>query len=274
MGTVNSAGKEPISAAVIFERLDNGVAVISLNRPEAANAMNLELLTAFHTALLTCHGSRTVRAVVLRGLGRNFCAGGDVNDFLVHSGALPDHVKEVSSWFQAVTAAIIALDVPVIAAVQGYAAGGGGLGLVGSCDFVLAARTAKFRSGAIGVGMVPDGGLTVTLTHLVGFRKAVELVLANPTLDADEAQRIGLVTRVVPDDDVFDEALALANSLAQAPPLAVAEAKRLLWNGLGSSVAAALIQEANAEVRLAGTADCVEGLSAVVHRREPVFDGR
>ncbi|MCV7177821.1 enoyl-CoA hydratase/isomerase family protein [Mycolicibacterium sphagni] len=271
---MNATGNRKISDPVTIERIDDGVAVISLNRPEAANAMNLHLLMAFHAALLKCHGTRAVRAVVVRGLGRNFCAGGDVNDFLAHGDRLPDHVKEVSSWFQAVTAAIIALDVPVIAAVHGYATGGGGLGLVGSCDFVLAAQTAKFKSGAIGVGMVPDGGLTVTLTHLVGFRKAVELILANPTLDADEAMRIGLVTRVVPDDELFDEALALAHSLAQAPPVAVAEAKRLLWNGLGSGVAAALIQEANAEVRLARTADCLEGLSAAVARRSPVFDGR
>lgn len=252
---------------------DNGIATIRLNRPEAANAMDVRLFTALHAALLRCHCEPGVHVVVLTGAGRNFCAGGDVRDFLAHADRLPSHIKEVSSWFQAVSSTVIGLDVPVIAAVQGYAAGGGGLGLVGSCDFVIAGQSAKFMSGAVRVGMIPDGGLTTVLTQLVGLRKAMELTLTNVTIDADEALRIGLITRVVPDDALMTETHALARTLADAAPLALAECKHLLWNGLGSTVAHTLTEEARAVVRLAGTQDCIEGLHAVADRRRAVFGG-
>lgn len=260
--------------AVLLDIDGDGIATITLNRPDSANAMNVALLTALHSALLQCHGAPRVRVVVLTGAGRHFCGGGDIRDFLAHADDLPAHIKEVSSWLQAVTAAILALDVPVITSIQGFAAGGGGLGLVGSSDFVIAAHSARFMSGAIRVGMVPDGGLTAVLTHLVGFRKAMEIVLLNPTLDAEEAMRIGLITRVVPDADLADEVRAIALALVSAAPLAVSEGKRLLWNGLASTVSAALSEEGRAVVRLAGTADCIEGLAAVDQVRAPSFLGR
>ncbi|MCX2931665.1 enoyl-CoA hydratase/isomerase family protein [Mycobacterium sp. CVI_P3] len=269
MTSTETRGHAVPSDPVLLEIRDDGVAVISLNRPDAANAMDLSLLTALHRALLDCHRSAEARVVVLRGEGRNFCAGGDVHDFLANVDRLPEHVKEVSSWLQTVTSAIIALEVPVIAAVHGYATGGGGLGLVGSCDFVIASQTARFRSGAIGVGMAPDGGLTVTLTQLVGFRKAVEIVLSNATVDAEEALRIGLISRVVPDDMLMTEAYALAQSLAGCSPQALAECKRLLWDGIGSRVVEGLADEARAEVRLAGTAECHARLASVASRRRP-----
>ncbi|WP_431236819.1 enoyl-CoA hydratase/isomerase family protein [Mycolicibacterium aichiense] len=267
MPSTEADQSDAASDPVLLEIRADGIAVVALNRPEAANSMDLPLLTALHRALLACHRSDAVRVVVLRGEGRNFCAGGDVHDFLANIDRLPEHVKEVSSWLQMVTTAIIALEVPVIAAVNGYATGGGGLGLVGSCDFVIAGETARFRSAAVGVGMAPDGGLTVTLTQLVGFRKAVELVLANGTLDADEALRIGLITRVVPDDLLMEETYALAQVLSAASPQALAECKRLLWDGIGSSVAQGLRNEGVAEVRLAGSSECRARLAAVVARR-------
>ncbi|CAA0089398.1 putative enoyl-CoA hydratase echA8 [Mycolicibacterium vanbaalenii] len=259
---------------VLLDLEDNGVATIRLNRPEAANAMDVPLLSALHAALLRCHAEPGVRVVVLTGSGNNFCSGGDVGDFLAHADRLPSHIKEVSSWFQTVSSMLIGLDVPVVAAVQGYAAGGGGLGLVGSCDFVIAGESARFMSGAVRVGMIPDGGLTTVLTQLVGLRKAFELTLTNVTIDADEALRIGLITRVVPDDALMDEALALARSLLAMAPMALAECKHLLWNGIGSTIAHALTEEARAVIRLAGTRDCIEGLHAVADRRRPAFGGR
>ncbi|CAN5493365.1 enoyl-CoA hydratase/isomerase family protein [soil metagenome] len=258
----------------VLVNVDNdGIATVTLNRPHAANAMDVPLLIALHRALLRCHRTPTLRVVVLTASGRHFCSGGDIRDFLAHSAQLPSHIKEVSSWLQAVTSAMLALEVPIIARVHGYAAGGGGLGLVGSSDFVIAGRSARFMSGAIGVGMVPDGGLTAILAHLVGFRKAMEIVMLNPTLDAEEALRIGLITRVVPDVDLDDEVRAVAVSLSRSAPLALAEGKRLLWAGLTSTVGAALPEEARAVVRLAGTADCLEGLSAVDQGRAAIFKG-
>ncbi|RDH80452.1 enoyl-CoA hydratase/isomerase family protein [Mycolicibacterium moriokaense] len=243
-----------------------GIATVTLNRPEAANAMDATMLRALHAALLHCHGSSEIRVVVLTAAGDNFCSGGDVKDFLAHADDLPSHIKEVSTWLQSVTGLMIGLDVPVIAAVHGYAAGGGGLGLIGSCDFVIAGRTAKFMSGAVRVGMIPDGGLTAILTQLVGLRRAMEITLTNPTLDADEALRIGLLTRVVADDSVLTQAYALAESLCDAAPDALAECKHLLWAGVGSTVAQALVEESRAVVRLSGTEECQRRLTAIAQR--------
>lgn len=250
-----------------------GIARVTLNRPETANAMNVTMLSALHAALLQCHSRPDVRVVIVEGAGSSFCSGGDVKDFLAQSERLPSHIKEVSSWLQSVTAMVINLDVPVIAAVQGYAAGGGGLGLICSCDFVIAGRSAKFMSGAVRVGMIPDAGTTAILTQLVGLRKAMAITLTNITLDAEEALRIGLITRVAADEQLRQAVDSLAAQLLTTAPRAVAECKHLLWRGVGSSVADALGEEARAVVRLAGSADCLEGLAAVREKRPAVFGG-
>lgn len=250
-----------------------GVATIRLHRPEAANAMDLELLTGLHTAIVHCHTHPDVRVVVVTGAGRNFCAGGDIHDFLSHGDGRRGHIAEVSHRLQSVSALLIGLDAPTIAAVHGYAAGGGGLGLVCSCDFVLASASARFVSGAVTVGLVPDGGQTAVLTQLVGLRKALELTMTKTTLDAEEAARLGLITRVVPDEQLQSETDALAAALALSAPRALAECKQLLWNGVGVPISRALSEESRATSRLAGTADCGEGLLAAAERRTPVFNG-
>jgi 2-(1,2-epoxy-1,2-dihydrophenyl)acetyl-CoA isomerase len=121
----------------------------------------------------------------------------------------------------------------VIVAVQGFAAGGGGFGLVCAADLVIAAESAKFLPGATRVGMAPDAGVTVTLPRIVGLRRATEILLTNPTLTAADALALGLINKVVPDADLADEALAYARSIAKGAPRALAATKRLLWNGLG-----------------------------------------
>jgi len=158
--------------------------------------------------------------------------------------------------------------------VHGYAAGGGGFGLVCASDLVVAGESARFLPGATRVGMAPDAGTTVTLPRLVGLRRAMEILLTNPTLSAAEALDLGIVTRVVADDGVRAEAEALANDLAAGAPLALAETKRLLWNGVGRSVEECLPDEARTVSVLSGTADAREGLAAVIERRPPAFSGR
>jgi 2-(1,2-epoxy-1,2-dihydrophenyl)acetyl-CoA isomerase len=162
----------------------------------------------------------------------------------------------------------------VITAVQGFAAGGGGFGLMCASDIVLAAESAKFMSGATRVGMAPDAGSTVTLAQIVGVRKAMEIFLTNPTLTAADALAIGLVTRVVADDMLHEEALVLARSLAAGAPRALAATKRLVWSGLGGRVEAQLPEEARTVAELSGSADALEGLAAVIERREPHFTGK
>ncbi len=211
--------------------------------------------------------------MLLTGEGRNFCAGGDVKTFESKGAQLPDYLREATAWLQLATAALIQLRVPVVTAVQGFAAGGGGLGLVCASDIVVAARSAKFFSGAVRVGMAPDGGSSVTLAQLVGLRQALRILLTNPTLTADEAAQIGLVTEVVDDDALTARAEELASSLVQLPTQALSATKRLVWSGVGQSVEQRLAEEARTVSELSGTADALEGLRAVIERRPPKFGG-
>ena len=259
---------------VLLDLTDDGVGRLRLNRPEAANGMNVPFLRALHDAIMRAHGEPRLRALLLSGEGPNFCAGGDVRTFASKGADLPDYLREATSWLQACTAGLLALQVPVITSVHGYAAGGGGFGLVCASDIVIAGESARFLAGATRVGMAPDAGTSVTLPLLVGLRKAMEIILTNPDLTAREALAIGLVTRVVPDDDLVAESTALAQSLAAGATRALGAAKRLVWSGLGGRVEAQLPEEARTVAELSGTADALEGLAAVIERRTPVFTGR
>jgi 2-(1,2-epoxy-1,2-dihydrophenyl)acetyl-CoA isomerase len=252
----------------------DGVAHLRLNRPEAANGLDMAMLKGLHEAMTTLHGDGRVRAVLITGEGKNFCAGGDVHTFLSKGEALPDYIRMATSYLQIVASMMMRLNAPVVSAVHGFAAGGGGMGLVCSSDFVVAGASAKFLAGATRVAMVPDAGVSVTLTHLVGLRKAMEILMLNPVITAPEALAMGLITRVVDDARLVDEAFALARQLAAGAPAALAGTKRLLWNGLGSGVDACMPEENRMQAQLSGMADAREGLAAVIEKRAPTFTGR
>ncbi|WP_183097289.1 enoyl-CoA hydratase/isomerase family protein [Nocardioides pelophilus] len=254
--------------------LADGIARIRLNRPEVANAVDADLLRALHEVALRCHAEPTVRVVVLSGEGRNFCAGGDVKTFAGKGEELPAYLREATAWLQLATAALIQLKAPVIAQVQGFAAGGAGFGLVCAADLVVAAEGSKFFSGAVRVGMAPDAGTTVTLARIVGLRRAMDILLTNPTLTATEALGMGIVTRVVPDQELAGAVDTLAAELAAQPPLGLSATKRLVWDGLGSTVAERLPEEARVVSELSGTADSREALAAVIERRPGRYEGR
>jgi 2-(1,2-epoxy-1,2-dihydrophenyl)acetyl-CoA isomerase len=262
-----------ISEGPVLLDVDAGIARLRLNRPDASNSVDVPLLKALHAAILTCHAEPSVRVVVLSGEGRNFCAGGDVKTFASKGEDLPEYLREATAWLQIATSALIQLKAPVIAAVHGFAAGGAGFGLVCASDLVVAAESAKFFSGAVRVGMAPDAGTTVTLTQLVGLRKAMDLLLTNPTLTAADALDLGIISRMVPDADLASAVDELAAQLAAQPPLALSATKRLVWGGLGSSVEGRLAEEARVVSELSGTADSREGLAAVIERRAPNFTG-
>jgi 2-(1,2-epoxy-1,2-dihydrophenyl)acetyl-CoA isomerase len=251
----------------------DGVAHIRLNRPDAANGLNNELLRRLHEVLMQCHGDKRVRAVLLTGAGKNFCAGGDVHTFLSKGEDLAYYIRQATAHLQVAVSALIHLNVPVLTAVQGFAAGGGGLGLVCCSDLVIAGESAQFLAGATRVGMAPDAGLSVTLAQLVGFRKAMEILLGNKPVSAAAALAMGLVNRVVPDAELAAAALAWARELAAGAPQAQAAAKRLLWSGLGLGVDAAMPEESRTVASLSGTADAREGLAAVIEKRAARFNG-
>lgn len=252
---------------------NDGIAHVRLNSPETSNGMDVPFLQALHAAILSVHGDPRVRAVLLTGEGKNFCAGGNVKVFASKGEHLPDYLREATAWLQIAVSAITQLNVPVIASVHGFAAGGGGFGLVCAADFVIAADTAKFMSGAVRVGMAPDAGVSVTLTQLVGLRKAMDILLTNPVLGAAEALEIGLLTKVVPEDRLQAESYAYANRFTAMAPKAIGATKRLLWGGVGATLAERLPEEARTVSELSGTADSREGLAAVLERREPTFRG-
>lgn len=249
------------------------IATMTLNRPESSNGMNLDMMKALHQAVLRVHVDPRVRVIHLRGTGRNFCAGGDVQEFASHGENLGYFLREVTAYLQSAVGALIRLNPIVIAEVQGFAAGGGGMGLVCASDLVVAGENANFLAGATRVGMVPDGGATVILPKIIGFRNAMDIFLSNDPINAETAKTIGLINRVVPDDELSTSAKALCEKIAAGAPLAQAATKRLLWSGIGRSAEDSLPEEARTQSVLSATADAREGLAAVIERRKPSFVG-
>ncbi len=269
----DSPALQLVSEGSALLELQGGVALLSLNRPDSANGLNVEMLEGIRSCLRSCIDPR-VRVVLLSGRGANFCAGGDVHAFAAQGAALPQYIRRATGLLQEVIAALIHLDAPVIAAVHGYAAGGGGLGLVCACDLVMAAQSAKFLAGATRVGMAPDAGLSVTLPRLVGARKAAEFLLSNTTWTADVALTHGLINSIVPDEALTGAALTYAQKLGGGAPLALAATKRLLWTGIGLGVDAAMPEESRTVAELCRSADVHEGLAAVIGKRAARFEGR
>lgn len=250
-----------------------GIANIQLNRPETGNGFDVELMKVFHDVVMQVHGDSRVRAVILSGNGKIFTGGGNVKDFQSKGDELPHYLRKATAYLQICVSALVNLEVPVISRVHGFAAGGAGIGLVCASDIVICGTGTKFLAGATRVGMAPDGGATATLAKMIGFRRAMELVLTNRIVEAGEAERIGLVTRAVPDGQLDEEVMTLARQLAAGAPAAQSATKRLMWNGLSRGFEAALPDEAREVARLSGTRDSMEGLNAVLEKRAPVFRG-
>jgi len=254
--------------------LRDGVAHLQLNRPNAANGLDIEMLEGLHAALKHCLGEPRIRVLLLTGNGANFCAGGDVHVFASKGDLLPDYIRQATTLLQTVISMLIHLDAPVVAGVHGYTAGGGGMGLLCASDLVLAAQSSKFIAGATRVGMAPDAGLSVTLPRLIGTRKATEMLLLNPVVAAQEALDMGLINRIVPDAELTVAAMNYAQQLAEGAPQALAATKRLLWAGVGLSIDACMPEESRTVAELCRTQDVREGLAAVIEKRKALFTGR
>jgi 2-(1,2-epoxy-1,2-dihydrophenyl)acetyl-CoA isomerase len=253
-------------------RLDvaDAVATITLDRPVALNALTIAMKEALARTFEELAADRTVRAVILTGAGRAFCAGQDLRERL-EPEATPIG-EEVRLRFNPIVRAMRGLPQPIVGAINGVAAGAGA-SLAFACDLRIAAEGASFVLAFGRIGLIPDSGATWTLPRLVGLAKASEMALLNDPLPAAEAERIGLVSKVVPADALMDEARAMAARLAAGAAAALAETKRLLEFGLWGDLEAALAAEADAQDRLGRARDHGEGMAAFIEKRPPRFTG-
>jgi 2-(1,2-epoxy-1,2-dihydrophenyl)acetyl-CoA isomerase len=256
---------------ILIVSASEGIAEITLNRPERLNAIDHLLAARLAAALAEIDRDPSVRAVLLRGAGRTFMAGGDLKDFRDAGDQAPAAVKRLIVTFHEVIRSIRTLRAPVIAAVHGAVAGGG-VALAQACDFVLASDDAVFAPAYLKLGVNPDGGATSVVTRLVGERRALEWLMLGDPLPAAEAERLGLINRVVPLAALEGEARRLAQRLAAGPHQAQASLKQLIWQASSTSLDAQLDAEAEGFKALAATPDFREGLAAFFERREPRFE--
>lgn len=251
----------------------DGVATITLNRPDAVNAMTRAMMLDLFAVARRCDADDAIRAVVLTGNGKMFCAGGDLKEFSAQGDAMPAFIAEIATYLHAAITRFQRMDAPLIIAVNGMAAGAG-LSLVASGDLVIAAEEAAFTCAYTNAGITPDGSSTYFLAKHVGLMRAKELVLTNRRLTAAEALEWGLVTKVVPGDQLLGEAQALAAQLAEGPTKAFGGSKRLLLSAFSGTLETQLEDETVSIANQVKNHDGREGIEAFAARRKPEFKGR
>ena len=252
--------------------IEDSVATLTLSRPDAGNAMDWALVDAFSSACATIRGDASVRAVLIRGEGKNFCVGGDLKVFASESdpgGFLGRLARRLHDGVEI----LAGLPAPVIVAVQGAAAGAG-LSLVAGGDLVLATRSSSYAMAYTGVGLVADGGATYWLPRVIGLRRAQEMAYAQRRLTAEEALAFGLVTRLVDDDALQAEAASLARQVAQGPTFAYGRLKGLYAGAYAADLSGQLEAEAAAIAEAMATEDAKGAVAAFLERRKPQFAGR
>jgi 2-(1,2-epoxy-1,2-dihydrophenyl)acetyl-CoA isomerase len=249
------------------------VAWITFNRPEAFNAIDRQTTDEFYDIVNRCSLDRSIRAVVLTGAGdRAFCAGGDVGEFVKRGDDVEAHVRDMTTPLHAGMSRLAWLQAPVIAAINGVAAGAG-LSFAASCDLAIAADTAKFTSAYTQIGLTPDGSSTFFLTRLLGRRRVMELYLTNRVLNAQEALEWGLVNRVVPAGELMTEVTKLATQLAKGPTRAYAGVKKLVMAAPNDTLESQMERETRSIASMCRTKDAREGFKAFVEKRKPNFVG-
>ena len=256
--------------SILFE-VAYGVATITLNRPDEANAMDLVVMRDLMLASIECDERPDIRAAIITGSGRFFSAGGDLAAFgaAENPAAL---IKEMTVYFHAAVSRLSRMDAPLIAAVNGMAAGAG-FSLAAASDLCIAAESARFASQYTAAALSPDGSSTYFVPRLIGVRRAMELMLTNRRLSAAEAQEWGLVNTVVPDDELMPTVHDLAAGLAQGGTRAYGAVKRLLHASFSGSLETQMEMEAREIAALANSRDGREGVGAFLAKRKPEFTG-
>jgi 2-(1,2-epoxy-1,2-dihydrophenyl)acetyl-CoA isomerase len=264
--------QEPVSPLVLTA--DRGaVRVLTLNRPQALNAFTAGLVTALLAALEAAAADASVRCVVLTGAGRAFCAGQDLASAIAAPGEPPKDLQAIVEGYRPLAQRQRSMPVPVVAAVNGVAAGAG-LSLALGCDIVLAARSASFALAFSKIGLVPDCGGSWLLPRLVGRARALALAMTGDKVGAEEAQAMGLIWRCLDDFALQDQALALASRLAAMPTAALAATRQAMDAALPMDFFEAFGNEARVQGRLGFAHDYQEGVAAFLAKRTPMFKDR
>ena len=257
---------------ILFEQ-HGAIGTLTFNRPSVFNAMNDELILALRDATASLMVSDSLRALIVKGAGKAFLAGGDVGLFYQRRDVVAEEVKPMGDALHAGIINIRNLPFPVIAQIHGAVAGAG-LSVALACDFAIAAEGAQFTTAYAKIGLSPDGGSTFFLPRIVGMRKATELVMLSDPINATEAYELGLVNRVVPADQLDTEVRNLAERLAQGATQAFARAKRLITQSFTTPIQQHLDDEIAFFSECARTDDFKEGVTAFVEKRKPDFRGR
>jgi 2-(1,2-epoxy-1,2-dihydrophenyl)acetyl-CoA isomerase len=264
----------PAAAPALLESVHGGVVLLVMNRPDRMNALNSELATALCGALERIAEDDSIRAVVLTGAGRAFCAGGDLA--VIGKGREANNSKQLEPILRAGMGSVLKIRTmpqPVIAAVNGAAAGAG-MNVALAADIRIAAEEAMFGQNFAKVGLFPDYGGTYFLPELVGPSKAAEMFYTGDMIDAQTAFNLGLLNRVVPSAQLEAEARSLAQKIASGPPLAIRAVKRVLFARQKESLERALEAEVTHQMKCFASEDCLEGVHAFFEKRAPQFRGR
>ncbi len=259
-----------MSETIIY-KVSNGVAHINLNRPKAFNSFNREMALALQEVLKQADADKAVRAVLITGEGKAFCAGQDLKEVtdIEHN---PGFEKILYEHYNPIIRLLRALQKPIVAAVNGVAAGAGA-NIALACDVVVAHPKAAFIQAFSKIGLIPDSGGTFFLPRLIGFQKASALMLLGDKVMADEAERMGMIYKVFSAEEFADEAEKIAEKLAQMPTQALAQTKQLLNQSLNNTLAEQVDLEAQEQIKAAQSYDYNEGVTAFVEKRSPVFKG-
>ena len=255
---------------IIFS-IENGVGKIILNRPNVFNSVNRALALAFQDALSQCAQNQEVRAVLVTGEGKAFCAGQDLQEATDPNG--PSFETLLTEHFNPIVSLITSLEKPVVCAVNGVAAGAGA-NIALCCDITIAKESSSFIQAFANIGLVPDSGGTWLLPRLIGRQKAVALAMLGEKVSATDAEALGMIYKVLPDDEyqVFAEKLAM--KLAQMPTKGLAMTKKLFELSANNSFQEQLACEKKYQIAASETADYKEGVSAFLEKRKPVFKGK
>lgn len=255
----------------ILKQINSGVATLTLNRPEVFNSFNKEMAFLLQDELDACEKDATVRAIVITGSGRAFCAGQDIGE-ITNPDLNPGFKKILDDHYNPIIKKIRAIEKPIVCGVNGVAAGAGA-NIALACDVVIASDKASFIQAFSKIGLIPDSAGTFFLPRLIGFGKASAIMMLGDKISAEKAEKMGMIYSVAPSETLMDDVKAAATTLANMPTKALGLTKRLLNESMTNNLEEQLILESKLQIESASTEDYAEGVAAFVEKRKPNFKG-